>query len=243
MNVLLISDVHANLVALEAVYRACPSPDAIWNLGDSVGYGPRPGACLDLLIERGADPALVGNHDLACIGRLDLAAFNRVAQAACRWTSRQLTPTHVAYLGALPAATTVVGYELAHASPRSPIWEYVDSAGVATEILRGLDADVCFVGHTHVASFALLRDRETRAQMHPLEDGQILDLHAGRYLVNPGSVGQPRDRDPRAAYALLDPDRGILTAHRVEYDIAETQRQMADANLPEQLISRLRSGR
>lgn len=242
MKALVVSDIHANLVALEAVLAAAPSYDAIWNIGDTIGYGPRPRECLDLMVDRFATPALVGNHDLACIGDVDLTEFNPVAQIASRWTALQLGMDHRAYLKNLPAMTTANGYTLAHGSPRAPIWEYITSAAIATDNFGFFDTDVCFIGHTHIAMYAALREGQTTADVHPLRDGETLDLLQARYIVNPGSVGQPRDRDPRAAYAILDTDRGTVTAHRVEYDIALTQRQMALANLPDVLVARLAHG-
>ena len=242
MNVLIVSDVHSNLAALQAVLDAYPGFDALWNIGDTVGYGPRPRECLDLMVDYGANPALVGNHDLACLGDIDLTEFNPVAQIASRWTALQLGMDHRAYLRDLPAMTTASGYTLAHGSPRAPVWEYVTSAAIATENFTHFDTDVCFIGHTHIAMYAVLPEGKTVAQVQQLRDGETLDLHRARYIINPGSVGQPRDRDARAAYAVLDTDRGTLTAHRVAYDIPTTQRQMALANLPDVLIARLAHG-
>ena len=242
MKILVMSDVHANLVALEAVLRDAKGYEAIWNIGDTVGYGPRPRECLDLMVDNAANPVLVGNHDLACLGELDLADFNPVAQVASRWTALQLEDEHRSYLRSLPAMTISEGYTLAHGSPRAPIWEYVTDAAIATENFAHFDTGVCLIGHTHVAMFAVLRDGEARAELYRFREGTTLDLLRARYIVNPGSVGQPRDRDPRAAYAILDTDRGTITAHRVDYDIAATQRQMTLANLPEVLIARLAHG-
>jgi diadenosine tetraphosphatase ApaH/serine/threonine PP2A family protein phosphatase len=242
VKVLLISDVHANVVALEAVLADCGEYDAVWNIGDTIGYGPKPRECIDRMVDLFANPVLVGNHDLACLGEIDISEFNPVAQVASRWTSLQLGMDHRAYLHDLPAMTNVDGYTLAHGSPRSPIWEYVTSAAIATENFDCFDTDACFIGHTHIAMYADLKPDAEAAEIHPLRDGQSLDLLTARYLVNPGSVGQPRDRDPRAAYAILDTDVGVVTAHRVEYDVAATQRQMALANLPEVLIARLSHG-
>lgn len=242
MKILLISDVHANLVALEAVLADAGEWDALWNLGDTVGYGPKPRECLDKMVDLFANPVLVGNHDLACIGEVDISEFNPVAQMAARWTSLQLGMDHRAYLNALPAVTISGAYTLAHGSPRSPVWEYVTTPQSATENFEFFDTDVCFIGHTHIAMYALMGEGEAVAEVQPLRDGETLDLLAGRYLINPGSVGQPRDRDPRAAYAILDTDIGSLDAHRVEYDVPATQKQMAMANLPEVLISRLAHG-
>jgi diadenosine tetraphosphatase ApaH/serine/threonine PP2A family protein phosphatase len=242
VKVLIISDIHSNLEALETVLANCGEFDALWNIGDTIGYGPKPRECIDKMLELEADPVLVGNHDLACIGELDLSEFNPVAQIASRWTSLQLGMDHRAYLQDLPAMTDVEGFTLAHGSPRSPIWEYVTNATVATENFGWFDTRVCFIGHTHVAMYAKLCDESDTAEIMPLRDGVELDLTKHRYLVNPGSVGQPRDRDPRAAYAMLDLDNGSLTAHRVEYNIEATQRQMATANLPDVLIGRLAHG-
>lgn len=242
MKVLLLSDIHANLSALDAVLEDAGEWDALWNLGDTVGYGPRPRECLDKMVDLYANPVLVGNHDLACIGEVDISEFNPVAQMAARWTSLQLGMDHRAYLNALPAVTISGAYTLAHGSPRSPVWEYVTTPQNATENFEFFDTDVCFIGHTHIAMYAILREGAEMAEVFPLKDDDTLDLLAGRYLINPGSVGQPRDRDPRAAYAILDTDLGSLVAKRVEYDIATTQKQMAMANLPEVLISRLAHG-
>lgn len=242
MKVLILSDVHSNQIALEAVVADVPTFDAIWNIGDTIGYGPRPRECLDFMVHHRAQPVLAGNHDLACIGEVNLNEFNPVAQIAARWTALQLGSDHRSYLNELPAMTLVDGYTLAHGSPRAPIWEYVTNAAVATDNFAFFDTGVCFIGHTHLAMYAALKAGQSVADVRSLRDGDTLDLLAGRYMVNPGSVGQPRDRDPRAAYALLDTDRGTMTAHRVAYDIGQTQRQMALANLPDFLISRLSHG-
>jgi diadenosine tetraphosphatase ApaH/serine/threonine PP2A family protein phosphatase len=242
LKVLLISDIHANLVALEAVLADAGEWDAVWNLGDTVGYGPKPRECLDKMVDLFANPVLVGNHDLACIGEVDVSEFNPVAQLAARWTSLQLGMDHRAYLNALPAVTISGAYTLAHGSPRSPVWEYVTTPQIAAENFAFFDTDACFIGHTHIAMYALVREGSEEVEVGPLTDDQRVDLLAGRYLINPGSVGQPRDRDPRAAYAVLDTDLGSLTAHRVAYDVALTQKQMAMANLPDVLIARLAHG-
>ena len=242
MKILILSDIHANLVALEAVLADCGTYDAVWNLGDTIGYGPKPRECLDRMVDLFANPVLVGNHDLACIGEIDISEFNPVAQIASRWTALQLGMDHRTYLRDLPAITTAEGLTLAHGSPRSPIWEYITSTVSATENFTFFETDVCLVGHTHIAMYATLAEEGVAAEISALHDGDTLDLLKTRYIVNPGSVGQPRDRDPRAAYALLDTDTGKLTAHRVPYDIAETQRQMAQASLPEILIARLSQG-
>lgn len=242
MNVLLISDIHANLVALDAVLSDAGEVDAIWNLGDTVGYGPKPRECLDKMVDLFANPVLVGNHDLACVGEVDVSEFNPVAQIAARWTSLQLGMDHRAYLNDLPAITQTGAYTLAHGSPRSPVWEYITSPQNATENFAYFDTDVCFIGHTHVAMYALMTEGATGAEIYAFAPDQELDLLAGRYLINPGSVGQPRDGDPRAAYAIYDSEARAVTFHRVDYDIASTQQQMKEAGLPGPLIRRLALG-
>jgi diadenosine tetraphosphatase ApaH/serine/threonine PP2A family protein phosphatase len=242
MNVLIVSDIHANLAAIEAVLAAAPSVESLWNLGDTIGYGPRPRECLDLRVDRFASPVLVGNHDLACIGEVDLREFNPVAQVASRWTALQLGLDHRAYLQGLPAKTVVDGFTLAHGSPRAPIWEYVTNAAIATENFDHFETAACFVGHTHLAMCAVLKAGEAIAEVRPWRDGETLDLRAGRYLLNPGSVGQPRDRDPRAAYALWDVEAGRVDIRRVVYDIDEARRKIEAAGLPRFLADRLAAG-
>lgn len=242
MKVLIVSDVHANLVALDAVLADAGSIDGLWNLGDTIGYGPRPRECLNLMMDLQANPALVGNHDLACLGLLDLSEFNPVARAAAEWTALQLFTEQSAYLSSLQPMLLAHGFTLAHGSPRGPVWEYVTSAGVATQNFAHFETNVCLIGHTHVAMYAELRQGQTGADVRRLRDGETLDLSSARFIVNPGSVGQPRDRDPRAAYAILDVEQGTLRVHRVEYDISATQQQMAQAGLPEILSHRLAYG-
>jgi len=242
MRVLLVSDVHGNLAALEAVLRAAPPVDALWNLGDTVGYGPRPAACLALMRDHRAAPMLAGNHDLAAVGRLDLAEFNTAARIAARWTGAQLDVGEREALGRLPSLTTTGGFTLAHGSPRGPVWEYVLDAATATAQFAHFETRVCFIGHSHVALRATLAEGETRAMLARLRPGETVDLSRDRHLLNPGSVGQPRDHDPRAAFAIVDTEQGTFVAYRVPYDIATTQRQMAEAALPASLIERLAHG-
>ena len=242
MRVLVLSDIHSNLVALETVLAACGEVDAVWNIGDTIGYGPKPRECIDKMVDLVADPVLAGNHDLACIGAIEISEFNPVAQIASRWTSLQLGADHRTYVRRWPSITMADDITLAHGSPRSPVWEYVTSPEIATENFAFFETNTCLIGHSHIAMYALLREGATVAELAALHDGQVIDLLEGRLIINPGSVGQPRDRDPRAAYAVLDTDVGTVTAHRVAYDIAATQRQMANANLPEILITRLSHG-
>lgn len=243
MRILLISDIHANLIALEAVLNDCGEVDAVWNLGDTVGYGPRPVECLERVVSIGASPMLAGNHDLACTGDIDDRAFNVVARAACRWTSIQLRPDQKSLLRSLPGRTETEGFTLAHGSPRDPVWEYLIDQDDATANFGCFATDVCFVGHSHLPLVFRFDARAQTAEVEGMADGQTTDLRGSRLIINPGSVGQPRDHDPRAAYGVIDTSCGVITGKRVEYDIEATQRQMAEADLPDLLIRRLSIGR
>ena len=243
MRILLISDVHANLSALQAVLQAAGPTDAVWNLGDTVGYGPHPVECIAAIA--GLDPAvnLAGNHDLACAGGLPLEAFNSVAATAAAWTAARLDTEHKASLMSLRSMTHQEDVLFAHGSPRDPVWEYVDDSHTAGAVFRSAGFRTCFVGHTHRPALARPDPFWRRVRLSPVHDGQEVDLAGSRLLINPGSVGQPRDGDPRAAYAMVDTSRGRLTAHRVEYDVERTRQAMTEAGLPGTLIDRLAIGR
>ncbi len=242
MPVLILSDVHANLEALEAVLRHAGTYDEVWFLGDAVGYGPEPNACVDLLLECEPSYWLAGNHDWAALGELDTAEFNHDARLAAQWTATRLTDDVRAKLAvSQPATQTANGkYSMAHGSPRFPIWEYILDAGTADENFEHFDSPVCLFGHTHVpVIYEQAVDGVIRIALEPevpFEPG------SGRYLINPGSVGQPRDGDARASYMMLDLESGAMTLHRVEYDISAVQSKILDAGLPAQLAVRLDYG-
>lgn len=241
MRVLIIADIHANLVALETVVRDAGPVDTIWCLGDVVGYGPRPNEC-SAWVEEHAAITVVGNHDWACLGRLDLDEFNDVAHAATLWTISQLTPHTNTWLDSLPNRSIEGEHTLVHGSPRHPVWEYILRPATAAANYAYFDTAICFVGHTHVP--VVYRDDLARRgeAFYDLPYNEPVGLTKGRYLVNPGSVGQPRDGDPRAAYALYDPETRQIEFRRVAYDIAETQRQMTAEGLPSALATRLALG-
>lgn len=243
MRVLLISDVHGNLVALEAVLQDARPFDVVWNLGDTVGYGPRPAECLTLLRTEVQTIALAGNHDLAAIGSLNLHEFNSLARQAAIWTGQRLSANDRERISRLVSTTVETGYSLAHGSPRSPVWEYILDAATATANLAFFSTQLCFVGHTHVPLVAEFGEACGRAVLSSFQAGTTIDLRRPRRIINPGSVGQPRDGDPRAAYAILDTARATIEARRVNYDIGKTQSQMASAGLPPALTRRLALGR
>lgn len=242
MRILIISDVHANLVALEAVLAAAGHWDALWNLGDIVGYGPKPRECVDRIVALKPAASLIGNHDWAAIGRLALDEFNPVARFATYWTTAHLGAEHMTYLESLPNRIIEDDWILVHGSPRHPVWEYVYTARVAQQNFEYFDAPVCFLGHTHIQLY--ISEDMARRGVPPIQpsDGDVLELAGARYIINPGSVGQPRDNDPNAGFAIFDTETRRVTFRRVPYAIAETQAQMEAAGLPRPLITRLALG-
>jgi predicted phosphodiesterase len=242
MRVAVISDIHGNLHALEAAIAALgeEEPDEIWCLGDLVGYGPRPNECCTKVAEV-ADVCLIGNHDLGVLERISLDEFSFEAAASARWTQSVLGSEARSYLESLSAEAELgdAGAELYHASPRDPVWEYVLDAGSMRAALEDTVQPVILVGHSHVPLVAKLDDGQLHAAHAP--EGTEVDLSAGRVLINPGSVGQPRDGDPRAALAILD-----LGEHawfrRIEYDVERTQDEIREEGLPEPLADRLAHG-
>ncbi len=238
MRVAVLSDIHGNLHALEAVLDAA-SVDEVWCLGDVVGYGARPNECCELVRKRAA-VCLAGNHDLVVVGTLPLDEFSHDAADAAGWSREHLTEENRAYLAGLPSMVERQGALLVHASPRDPVWEYVLSNDVALASLEATEAPLVLVGHSHVALDLRLVDGELTGGLAAA--GTVVELDSGRWLLNPGSVGQPRDGDPRAAWLLVDFEARRATFERVEYDIAATQAEILEAGLPELLALRLASG-
>lgn len=241
VRIAVIADIHANLQALDAVLGAIDAeqPDAVWCLGDTVGYGPRPNECCALVRER-ADLCLVGNHDLAALGSLEIDDFSPDAAAAARWTGGELSGESRAFLEALLPSARTDGVELHHASPRHPIWEYVLSHEVAQANLEIAECPLVLVGHSHVALALALEDGELTGGLAP--SGSERGLDRGRWLLNPGSVGQPRDGDPRAAWLLLDLGRRFAEFRRAPYPVEQTQEELRERGLPEALAARLAFG-
>jgi diadenosine tetraphosphatase ApaH/serine/threonine PP2A family protein phosphatase len=242
VRIAVVSDIHSNLVAFEAVLGAVGEVDQVWSLGDLVGYGPRPNECITLLSEM-KHLAVAGNHDCAAVGRIGVDEFNMLAALAAQWTADELTEQSRAYLTELPTLQVAGEFTLAHGSPRSPVWEYLLNAEAARASFDHFEGPFCLVGHTHVPSvFAQAPDGTVQAH-RVMGDAEIALARPGyRFILNPGSVGQPRDDDPRAAYLLIDTDRGTASWRRVAYNIAETQQQMRNVKLPARLIERLAHG-
>ena len=215
------------------------SVEEIWCLGDVVGYGPKPNECCDLIRER-SGISLCGNHDLASLGLLDVAEFSGDAATAARWTSGVLGDEQRAWLRSLSPLARHGGAQLFHASPRDPVWEYVLSEEVALLSLQATSEPLVLVGHTHVALALALDGDHIEGGLAP--GGITVEVDERRFLINPGSVGQPRDGDPRAAWLLLDTVARTAEFRRVPYPIEATQKEMRDAGLPETLAGRLAHG-
>jgi predicted phosphodiesterase len=242
MRIAVLSDIHSNLAALEAVLGSMGTVDAVWHLGDVVGYGPEP----DGVVERLRDVAAVGvrgNHDDAACGGPAIENFNVDARAAAEWTRARIGSETRRYLAALPELIAPAGssFTLVHGSPRHPIWEYLDSPWAAEQNLALLETPHCFVGHTHVPIvFRQRRRGGMEATVVPPESRLRLDDR--RVVLNPGSVGQPRDGNPAASYVILDTAASVATWRRVAYDIGATQEAMITAGLPSRLVRRLSFG-
>ena len=240
-----ISDIHSNRHALDAVLAAADAAavDQIWCLGDMVGYGAEPDACTALIRER-SSVCLVGNHDLAVLGALDISTFSDAAAAAVEWTRENVSEETLEFLGSLEPVASQSGVGLFHASPRDPVWEYVLSADQAEAGFEAQEERVGLIGHSHIALFFV---RAPGGRGYPqgaqAADEAEIDIAEGDWLLNPGSVGQPRDGDPRAAWLELDTENWTANYHRVEYDIAGAAAAIVAAGLPSLLAERLEVGR
>ena len=246
MRAAVLSDVHSNQPALEAVLEAVAGAgvDEIWCLGDVVGYGAQPDACADL-IEHDCDICLVGNHDLATLGELDVSSFSETAAVAVEWTRENASAGTRDFLRGLRPAGERAGVGLFHASPRDPIWEYVLATDQAEAGMEAQPQRVGLIGHSHVSLFFTRPDGAGRGDATGAQagDGALLALESGEWLLNPGSVGQPRDGDPRAAWLELDTVEWTARFHRVPYDVATAAETILAAGLPSQLAERLEVGR
>ena len=239
MRIAVISDVHSNLPALRAVLADIErvGSDEIWCLGDLVGYGADPGPCVDL-VRDAADICLVGNHDLAVIGSIPVSEFSELALAAAEWTRSAIGEPTVAFLRGLRPEGVRAEVGLYHASPRDPVWEYLLSTSQADGCFDLQETRIGLVGHSHVA-LSFHRRAGARATGQPRGEGERIELTEGQWLLNPGSVGQPRDSDPRAAWLELDLTGGSAVFHRVEYDVRAAADAIDAAGLPQQLGERL----
>jgi diadenosine tetraphosphatase ApaH/serine/threonine PP2A family protein phosphatase len=240
MRVAVLSDIHANVHALEAVLGSLAPVEQVWVLGDIVGYGGQPDEVVARLEQAGA-LAVQGNHDAAVLGRISTHTFNDLARDAVTWTAGAVAPVTRAWLAGLPERRVEGDVTLVHGSPRDPLWEYLASAFTARASMAAFETRYCLVGHTHVP--AAFRDEAGRIVALPVADGTRLRLDERRCILNPGSVGQPRDGDPRACAMLFDPSTGDVEWRRVAYPVAEAQAVIRARGLPGLLADRLALGR
>lgn len=241
MNYLILSDIHANLTALEAVLSDTTDYDAVWVLGDLVGYGPDPNECIERVKGLPGLVCLLGNHDAAVLEQINDITFNPTARQAIRWTRSAITAENMDYLKKLPESSRVGEITLVHGSPREPIWEYLLDTRNATENFDYFGSPYCFVGHTHLPTLFTLKNGHAYADLIVPEKNKKFNLEP-RAIINPGSVGQPRDRDSRAAYAVYNEEDRTVHFKRVPYEVEKVQDRMQQANLPLRHIQRLAEG-
>ncbi len=243
MRYAIIADIHANLDALNAVREDIERQggvDEVWCLGDVVGYGPEPRECISLLRQM-TDICVAGNHDWAATEKLGTADFNPDAAAAIRWTAQQLDPKDIEYLNNLPLVIERGDFTLVHGSPREPVWEYILSTDSAKENFSCFKSAYCLVGHSHRPMvFSYSKTGDCSVILFPTDSGLVLGK--SRLIINPGGVGQPRDGDPRASYAIYDSESRQIRLCRVPYDISATQAKMTAQGLPSRLMARLSYG-
>jgi len=239
MRIAVLSDIHSNIVALEAVLAHMGQVDAVWQLGDVVGYGPEPDRVVERLDDIGA-VGVRGNHDAAALGGSEIEWFNPDARAAIEWTRSRISDRTRGWLSALPERLLEGDYTLVHGSPREPLWEYITSSPVARANLTFITTRYGLHGHTHLP--VVWAEDDGRIVSIAPGDGSTFALDGRRALLNPGSVGQPRDGDPSAGYLVIDTDVDTATWHRVAYEIADVQAAMRAAGLPGRLVERLSYG-
>lgn len=244
MRYAIIADIHANLAAFRAVLDDIEhrgGVDEIWCLGDIVGYGPDPHECIELLRQYN-HICVAGNHDWAAIGKLDTSDFNPDAATACRWTAKQLSRDDVDYIKSLPLVIKEADFTLVHGSPREPAWEYLLSTSNAKENFAFYQTKFCLVGHSHVPLVFNYNESGT-CSYNEFSPNIGLALEKNRLIINPGGLGQPRDGDARASYAIYDSEVTIMRLYRIPYEISVTQASMVEQGLPMQLVARLSYGR
>ena len=242
MRTLIISDIHANLPALEAVLEDAGQVDRVWCLGDIVGYGPDPNQCIERVANLPDLLCLKGNHDAAILGEIAITAFNYEARVSLRWLESELRPENRKWLTGLEERLEFEGVTFAHGSPRNPVWEYIMDVGTASDNMRDFNTTICLVGHTHLPGlYQLKAETQPSTRYYGLVEDEPFTLNE-KTILNPGSVGQPRDNDPRCAYLIYDDIERCWTFHRVTYDIEQVQARILDAGLPYRHAFRLAEG-
>jgi predicted phosphodiesterase len=242
MRVLVMSDIHANYTALEAVLKDAGQVDETWCLGDLVGYGPDPNAVVEEVQDITNLTCLLGNHDVAVTGKMPLETFNGDARRTLIYHEKVLTASNMDYLRSIPSSKKVCGEAtLAHGSPRDPIWEYILNTLTARVNFGHFETPWCFVGHSHIQCMFALDEKTDRVTLEQTRADTTIMLRS-KLILNPGSVGQPRDRDARAAYAIYETETRTWTPHRVAYNIAEVQQRIREVGLPEKNAVRIGEG-
>ncbi len=241
MRYAVVSDVHSNIEALDAVFSGLREDDAVLCLGDIVGYGPNPNECVEKIRAR-ATATVLGNHDVAAIDNFGLAYFNPAAREAMKWTQSVLTPENLAWLDGLGYEFRMPDFLLVHGAPVN-YFEYVLDKPAAARAFAATDAPLIFIGHTHIAEVYALRPDGSIEHAHLQKGGEVALEDGVRYLINVGSVGQPRDLNPRSSFGVYDAAARTVTITRVEYPIARVQEKIASAHLPDALARRLVVGR
>lgn len=242
MRILVMSDIHANYTALEAVLKDAGAVDETWCLGDLVGYGPDPNAVVEEIREIKNLTCLMGNHDVGVIGKMSLDTFNGEAKRSLIYHEQVLSASNMDFIKSLPSNVKVRGEaSIVHGSPRDPVWEYILNAMTASLNFDYFDTPWCFVGHTHLPSMFIRDEEQTRILVSPTQPDTIVQLRP-KMILNPGSVGQPRDRDPRASYAIYDTEARTWTPKRVTYNIPEVQERIRAAKLPEKHAIQIAEG-
>ncbi len=239
MRILVISDIHANLTALDAVLTDAGEFDAAWCLGDLVGYGPDPNECIAKVRVLPNLRCIIGNHDAAVLDQIDTKTFNLEARQALEWTKKTLTESSISFLSSLHQKIEINNVTLTHGSPRHPVWEYLMDSQTAALNFDYFSTPYCFVGHTHLP-VVYTREEKKFVVYKPTPNNKI--TLSPRTIINPGSVGQPRDHDPRTAYVIYNPEENTWDYRRLTYNIPAVQTRMADAQLPERHIVRLQAG-
>ncbi len=242
MRVLVLSDIHANYTALVAVLKDAGQVDETWCLGDLVGYGPDPNAVVEEVRDIPNLVCILGNHDMAAIGKMPMESFNGEARRSLEYHAKVISASNMDFMRSLSAQVKICGdATLAHGSPRDPLWEYILNALTARINFDHFDTPWCFVGHSHIQSVFMLNEKNDRVTFEQTKPNAALDLRP-KLILNPGSVGQPRDRDPRAAYAIYDTEARTWTPRRVAYDVAAVQQRIREAGLPEKHAARIAEG-
>lgn len=240
MKILVFSDIHANKTALKAILDEADNVDGYWCLGDIVGYGPDPNECVDIIKELPNLKCVLGNHDAGALEKIDIEVFNQEARISSIWTKSSLSDENKSYLRTLPEYCITENVMLVHGSPRNHVWEYIFDKTIAEINFPYIETQLCFVGHTHIPSCYFNINNTVSWQI--LRDNDLIDLKDIRAIINPGSVGQPRDRDARASYAIYDTNTFSWKQYKINYDIHAVQERIINFGLPTHHALRLLEG-